>query len=61
MKLALDVFMYVRDSSFERLHLRSVHVLVGLANFRVEMFPNGGELGTIHADHAKLVELQTQV
>lgn len=57
MNLGLDVSMYVRDFSFERIYLRSVHVPVGLANFRIEVFPDGGELGSIHADHAKLVDL----
>ena len=55
------VYVYVRAFSFERSHLRGVHVLVRLSDFGIQMIPDGGKLGSIHADHTKLVDLETKV
>ena len=55
------VYVYVRAFSFERSHLRSVHVLVDLADLRIQMIPDGRELGSIHTDHTELVDLGTGV
>ena len=54
-------YLYARPFSFERSHLRSVHVLVDLSDLRIQMIPDGGELGSIHADHTEPVDLGTGV